>query len=101
MLMTQLSPQTSSPGLPKAPTGVRGFDAITDGGLPRGRPTLVTGATGTGKTLFAMEPNEPGLADCLAPYNEIAEQILSKTPRASVPKPIGDREIFDIVGGWQ
>ena len=55
MLMTQLSPQTSSPGLPKAPTGVRGFDAITDGGLPRGRPTLVTGATGTGKTLFAME----------------------------------------------
>jgi len=54
-----------------------------------------------GKTLFAMDENEAGLADCLAPYNEIAEQILSKTPLASVPKPIGDREIFDIVGGWQ
>lgn len=41
--------------LPKAPTGIRGFDEVTGGGLPRGRPTLVTGAAGTGKTLFALE----------------------------------------------
>ena len=41
--------------LPKAPTGIPGMDEITGGGLPKGRPTLVTGAAGCGKTLFAME----------------------------------------------
>jgi circadian clock protein KaiC len=41
--------------LPKAPTGIKGFDKITFGGLPKGRPTLVTGGAGSGKTLFGME----------------------------------------------
>jgi len=41
--------------LPKAPTGIEGFDEIASGGLPRGRPTLVCGSAGSGKTLFAME----------------------------------------------
>ncbi|BAI62202.1 KaiC homolog [Methanocella paludicola SANAE] len=55
--------------LPKAPTGISGFDDITYGGLPRGRPTLVAGGAGSGKTMFAMEfivhgameYNEPGV----------------------------------------
>jgi circadian clock protein KaiC len=41
--------------LPKAPTGITGLDEITRGGLPRGRPTLVCGSAGCGKTLLAME----------------------------------------------
>jgi circadian clock protein KaiC len=41
--------------LSKAPTGISGLDEITLGGLPRGRPTLVCGAAGCGKTLLAME----------------------------------------------
>ena len=41
--------------LDKAPTGIEGFDEITYGGLPRGRPTLVCGAAGSGKTLFGVE----------------------------------------------
>ncbi|MBL8828790.1 MAG: circadian clock protein KaiC [Planctomycetaceae bacterium] len=41
--------------LPKAPTGIAGLDEITGGGLPRGRPTLICGAAGCGKTLLAME----------------------------------------------
>jgi circadian clock protein KaiC len=41
--------------LPKAPSGISGLDEITFGGLPRGRPTLVCGAAGCGKTLLAME----------------------------------------------
>jgi circadian clock protein KaiC len=41
--------------LPKCPTGILGLDEITDGGLPRGRPTLVCGGAGCGKTLFAAE----------------------------------------------
>jgi circadian clock protein KaiC len=41
--------------LAKTPTGIRGFDELTGGGLPRGRPTLVCGGPGCGKTLFALE----------------------------------------------
>jgi circadian clock protein KaiC len=41
--------------LPKAPTGIVGFDDITGGGLPRGRPTLVAGGPGCGKTLFGLQ----------------------------------------------
>ena len=42
-------------GLRKERTGIPGFDEITTGGLPAGRPTLVCGSAGAGKTLFAME----------------------------------------------
>ena len=53
----------------KTPTGIKGLDEITDGGLPQGRPTLICGGTGCGKTLLAMEFlvrgatqfNEPGV----------------------------------------
>ena len=46
------SPATS---LPKCRTGIQGLDEITGGGLPRGRPTLVCGGAGCGKTLLAAE----------------------------------------------
>jgi circadian clock protein KaiC len=41
--------------LPKCPTGIQGLDEITGGGLPLGRPTLVCGGAGCGKTLLAAE----------------------------------------------
>ena len=55
--------------LPKTATGISGLDEITLGGLPAGRPTLLCGAAGCGKTLFAMtflvngalDFNEPGV----------------------------------------
>ena len=55
--------------LPKAKTGIQGLDEITFGGLPKGRPTLICGGPGCGKTLMAMEfivrgatlYNEPGV----------------------------------------
>src|ERR1700740_579040 len=54
---------------PKTPTGVEGLDEITEGGFPKGRPVLVCGGPGCGKTLLAMqflvkgatEYNEPGV----------------------------------------
>src|SRR5690349_14180416 len=46
---------SKSRSLPKAPTGIQGLDEVTGGGLPRGRPTLVCGSAGCGKTLLAME----------------------------------------------
>jgi len=50
-------PKSTSPvvHLPKCPTGIQGLDEITSGGLPRGRPTLVCGGAGCGKTLLAVE----------------------------------------------
>jgi circadian clock protein KaiC len=55
--------------LAKTPTGIQGFDEITYGGVPKGRPTLITGGAGSGKTMLAMEFlvrgatqfNEPGV----------------------------------------
>jgi circadian clock protein KaiC len=66
--------------LPKAPTGITGMDEITAGGLPKGRPTLVAGGAGCGKTLFAMEflvngatqYNEPGV---FVAFEENAEEL--------------------------
>src|SRR5450432_3031486 len=62
-------PTTTATRLPKCPTGIQGLDEITDGGLPRGRPTLVCGGAGCGKTLMgaeflvrgAVEFGEPGV----------------------------------------
>ena len=55
--------------LPKSPTGIYGLDEITGGGIPQGRPTLICGSAGCGKTLFsveflvrgALDYNEPGV----------------------------------------
>jgi len=44
---------TTTLSLPKSLTGIEGLDDITLGGLPTGRPSLVCGAAGCGKTLFA------------------------------------------------
>ena len=68
------------PILPKASTGITGLDEITDGGLPQGRPTLICGAAGCGKTLFSMEflvhgaltYNEPGV---FVAFEEKAEEL--------------------------
>ena len=40
--------------VPKSPTGIQGLDEITGGGLPRGRPTLICGGPGCGKTILSM-----------------------------------------------
>src|SRR5579862_3598399 len=69
-------------GLPKALSGISGLDDITLGGLPRGRPTLVCGGAGCGKTLLGMEFlvrgasqfDEPGV--CLS-FEETAEELAS------------------------
>src|ERR1039458_2532780 len=69
MAQKKKSGSASSKTLPKASTGIQGLDEITGGGLPRGRPTLVSGGAGSGKTLFGLEflvrgatqYNEPGV----------------------------------------
>jgi hypothetical protein len=66
--------------LPKCPTGIQGLDEVTGGGLPKGRPTLVCGAAGCGKTLLAIEflvhgavqYGEPGV---MMAFEENAEEL--------------------------
>jgi circadian clock protein KaiC len=66
--------------LPKSPTGISGLDDITNGGFPTGRPTLVCGTAGCGKSLMAVEFlvrgatqfNEPGV---LMTFEESADDI--------------------------
>lgn len=53
--MTRKRPGRTPDRLLKVPTGVLGLDEITGGGLPRGRPTLVCGGAGSGKTLLGVE----------------------------------------------
>lgn len=50
------------PALAKAPTGIQGLDELTGGGLPKGRPTLICGSAGCGKTL-PMEELTPMLRE--------------------------------------
>jgi circadian clock protein KaiC len=64
----------------KSPTGIKGFDEITEGGLPKNRTTLVSGNAGSGKTLFgidflikgATDFNEPGI---LLSFEETEDEI--------------------------
>ena len=68
--------------LTKTPTGIRGLDEITRGGLPTGRPTLVCGGPGSGKTLLALTFlvngallfDEPGV---LMTFEENGEEMAS------------------------
>jgi circadian clock protein KaiC len=55
MAQTKKQKKPSLTQLVKCPTGIKGLDDITNGGLPQGRPTLVCGSAGCGKTLLAME----------------------------------------------
>lgn len=80
--MQEISPAQAPdlPRLPKAPTGIEGLDEITEGGLPRGRPTLVCGSAGCGKTLLGVEflvrgiqeYGEPGV---LMTFEETADEL--------------------------
>ena len=71
-----------SAGIRKAPTGISGFDDVTYGGLPVGRPTLVCGSAGCGKTLFATTflvngatlHDEPGV---FMSFEERAEDLVA------------------------
>ena len=76
----QLSIAPAISQLAKCPTGIRGLDEITNGGLPRGRPSLVCGNAGCGKTIVgmeflvhgALEYGEPGV---FVSFEETAEEL--------------------------
>jgi circadian clock protein KaiC len=79
--MTRKKTTRKNRSLPKSPTGIAGLDEITAGGLPKGRPTLVCGAAGSGKSMLgveflvrgATEFNEPGV---LMTFEELPEDVV-------------------------
>ncbi len=65
---------------PKVRSGIRGLDEITFGGLPKGRPTLIAGGPGSGKTLMSMEFLVRGAIDYDEPgvfmaFEETSEEL--------------------------
>jgi len=83
----------SKNGIEKAPTGIRGLDEITGGGLPRGRPTLVCGGPGCGKTMLGMEFLARGARDFEEPGVFVAFE--ETTPELKVNFSSTE---FDIAG---
>lgn len=95
--------ETSDPplrGLRKCPTGIQGLDQITNGGIPQGRPTLVCGKSGSGKTLMAMEflvrgasqYDEPGV---FMSFEESAHELVENVASLGwdIPYLIAERRI--------
>ena len=87
--------------LEKSPTGIKGFDEITYGGLPRNRPTVLVGDTGTGKTFMSMEYiikgavvyNEPGV---FMTFEEKTEELQTNasTLGYDIGKLVAEQKIF-------
>ena len=89
------------PQLAKAPTGITGFDDVTGGGVPKGRPTLICGSAGCGKSLFAVEflirgaldYGEPGV---LMTFEETRDDITKNVTSLGfdVEKLIAQKKLF-------
>ena len=101
MAQKKKASQPSSKTLPKAATGIQGLDEITLGGLPRGRPTLISGGAGSGKTMFGLEflvrgatqYNEPGV------FMSFEESIPDLTKNAAslgfdLARLVADKKLF-------
>jgi circadian clock protein KaiC len=88
--------------LEKCPTGIRGLDEILQGGLPRGRPTLVCGGAGSGKTLMAMEFIVHGARDLGEPgvfmgFEESGEELAQNVASLGFDlKELSRRKLVEI-----
>jgi len=97
---------SASPGIRKSPTGIDGFDDLTHGGVPTGRPALVCGSAGCGKTLFATtflihgarDYGEPGV---FVTFEERPRDIVDNVASLgfALDKLVADKKIaFEYVG---
>lgn len=102
-----MSPRTATRpapvrAVPKSPTGIQGLDEITGGGLPRGRPTLICGGPGCGKTILSMEFlmngarrfGEPGV---FMSFEETVEDLtLNFASLGFDPRPLAARKLLAL-----
>ena len=89
------------PQLKKAPSGIAGFDEITGGGLPAGRPTIVCGGPGCGKTMFAMEflirgATEFGEPGVLMTFEETSDEMSRNVESLgfNLPSLVAQKKLF-------
>ena len=85
----------------KCPTGIKGFDQITEGGLPRNRTTLICGSAGSGKTLLGIDflikgastYNEPGI---FMSFEETEEELYKDVASLNLDLPglVAQKKIF-------
>ena len=100
--MTADQSQPMSPyGLEKVPSGIKGLDEITFGGLPKGRTILVAGNAGCGKTLLAMEflvrgAREFGEPGVFVTFEETTEELIKNVSSLGwdLEELIRDKKIF-------
>ena len=93
--------RSSDTYLTKCPTGIKGFDQITEGGLPKNRTTLICGSAGSGKTLLgidflikgALYYNEPGV---LMSFEETEDELFKDVASLSLDLPglVSQNKIF-------
>ena len=86
--------------IPKARTGIEGFDEISRGGLPRGSVTLITGGSGSGKTLFGLQTIVGGANLFDEPVFFVAFEESSRKLRANAASfewPSAGWEILDAM----
>ncbi len=91
----------NSRAVQKCPTGIQGLDEVTFGGLPRGRPTLVCGGAGSGKTLLATSFlvngaelfGEPGV---LMTFEENSEEVAADVASLGydLPRLVAEGKLF-------
>lgn len=98
-LIKQIS--SSSEQIPKTPSGINGLDAITEGGLPTGRSTLICGGAGCGKTLFSVEFLANGVLDYNEPgvfmaFEETAEDLTKNVTSLGLdlPQMIAEKKLY-------
>src|ERR1700722_14391114 len=98
--MTPKQADPPAPQLAKTPTGIPGLDEVLLGGIPAGRPTLVCGAAGSGKTLLGMtflvngaiQFNEPGvLVSFEETFQDLADNVASLG--FNVPRLIAEKKL--------
>jgi len=105
---TKVKSTTKRNILLKCPTGIKGFDEITEGGLPKNRTTLVSGNAGSGKTLFgidflikgATDYNEPGILMSFEEtedelYKDVASLNMNLTGLVSRKKIVLEHVVLD------
>jgi circadian clock protein KaiC len=98
---TKAAAARAFPQLKKAPSGIAGFDEISGGGLPAGRPTIVCGGPGCGKTMFAMEflvrgATEFGEPGVLMTFEETGEEMSRNVESLgfNLPSLVAQKRLF-------
>jgi circadian clock protein KaiC len=88
--------------LQKCPTGIKGLDEVTGGGIPKGRPTLVCGGAGCGKTLLAMEflvhaAKDSGETGVFMSFEESAQDLVQNFASTGFDlRDLVDRKLIDL-----